>query len=170
MLAEPQIPNELRVKILKLMGYAFKGIYDRQLNYTGFFRNPLNAIVNRFEYQTGQTLRGIDSQTKIGQLVNDAGIKDLVKIVSVFLEEILRYPHLGDAILGCDFVAEINRHFREYHVMYEFAADGSGKIRATNIRSMYLHKETIAKPISLLTEIGFRGPLEEFEDAKEALD
>jgi hypothetical protein len=170
MLAEPQIPNKLRVKIIKMMGYVLKRLNDNSLRYGALFRNPLNAIVNLFEYQTGQTLRGVDSPTKIEQLVYNAGIKELVTIASLFLEEMLRYPHFSDTILQCDLIAEMNRLFREHKVKYEFAVNGSGKIHATSVRSKYLHGETVAKPITLLADVNFRGPLEEFEDAIEALD
>lgn len=163
MLAEPQIPNELRVKSIKLMGYAFNGLHGSSI-YNAIYRDPLNSIVARFEYKTGKFLQGINDQDKIEQLVIYAGIGDLVTIVSIFLEEMLNYPNIG-LVLKCDLIAEVNRNFSEHKVMYKFYVDGSGRVRAANIKSTYLYEETVATPTSLLTNEEFQGPLEEFEIA-----
>jgi hypothetical protein len=62
------------------------------------------------------------------------------------------------------------KFFREHGVGYEFIEAGGEEVIAVRIDSKYLHAEEIKKAMKLLYDVNFKGPLDEFDDAIEALD
>lgn len=70
------------------------------------------------------------------------------------------YHDLLEADEYLKFEENINNIFSMDNIGYEYK---DGKI--TPIVSEYLHEESIAPALSLLREVGFEGPLEEFEEA-----
>jgi hypothetical protein len=175
MLSEPHIPRQLRVQIFKLMEYSFggrSGVETIYPTYIGPYERIWDQLVQEFEYQKGRQLYGQDSIDKIGRLLDDTDISGFVTIITIFLEQArLRYldPELGKTMKYGDGVAEVNRLFRNHKIEYEFYVDDGGKAHANDIKSGYLYRETIAKTTSLLTNAGFKGPLEEFEIANDDL-
>jgi hypothetical protein len=173
MLSEPHIPDELRVKIFKLIAYSFggrSGVETIYPVYIGPYDQVWDRLVKEFEYQKGRELSGQDSIDKIVRLLDTADIRELVTITSIFLEQArLRYldPELRKTMEHGDGVEEINRLFREHEIEYEFYVDDAGKAHANDIKSGYLYEQTIAKPIRLLTNAGIKGPVEEFEIAND---
>jgi len=172
MLAEPQVPKELRVQIFRLMEHSFGRYSDIGLailpdddleQYRAWDR-----IVERYEYKKGLRRSEMGSEARMQELIDQAKLKDLVTIIRFFLEEATRQysnPAFTDTMKYRDGVEEINRLFKERKIEYKFSVDEAGKAHAADTKSTYLYKETIAKTTSLLSSQEFQGPLEEFEIA-----
>lgn len=67
-------------------------------------------------------------------------------------------------------IDRIHAIFKSHDFRFEIAESARGGFQAISIDSEYLHEEAISKPMKLLHDLDFRGPLEEFDDAIQALE
>ena len=126
---------------------------------------------------------GPNPEANVTEFLRKCDAKEAVDVVEYFLSEIkssplpqpplpprpnLPYPPRPFSFE--DNLRHINEIFREHGVGYEFIEESGEEVMAVRIDSKYLHAEVIKKAMKLLYDLNFKGPLDEFDDAIEALD
>lgn len=163
-LAEPDhytydyMPTELRQKIIYCMEDTLP-LSDKVWTH----------ISETLQREYGERWVSGSSQDKIRAVLESGDAEIVVDVIECFLSKI-RSPTNPYTSFFEDNLRHINEIFREYSVGYEFSKGVGNKVLGAKIDSKYLHKTATKKSMKLLYDLNFEGPLEEFDDAIEALD
>ena len=135
------------------------------------------------EYGRPFLVNGPNPDANVTEFLRKCDAKEAVDVVECFLSEIKSSPlpqpplpprpNLPYPPRFISFEANlrhINEIFREHGVGYEFIEESGEEVMAVRIDSKYLHAEVIKKAMKLLYDLNFKGPLDEFDEAIEALD
>jgi hypothetical protein len=154
------IPKELRQKIIFAMEDALQ-----------ILNHAWEHIEKTLEREYGRPFlaKGSSYRDRVTQFLRECEAKEVVDVVECFLSKI-RSSVLPNAPFFLKNLNHINEIFKEYGIGYEFLEKSTEEVFATRIDSKYLHNKAIKKTMKLLHDLNFEGPLEEFDDAIEALD
>jgi hypothetical protein len=168
------MPAELRQKIIFRMDDTL-GLRDVVWEY-------IEKTLIR-EYGRPFLVNGPNPERNVTEFLKKCEAKEAVDVVEIFLSEIKsspfpqpplpprpNLPFPPRPISFEDNLRHTNEIFREHGVGYEFSEEAGNEVRADRIDSEYLHVKAIKKTLKLLRDLNFEGPLEEFDDAIEALD
>lgn len=172
------LPREFKVQVIYLwrdVAAAFsKSYYPYKQNYDQLVRNHWQWVINTLTRETGvfelvPSFRSSLMDDCAGFLLKSDDVDQALSLIElsfyrfdkVLRQEISDSPfHRYVELNMDDIIAELNHRFREHAIGYQYA---EGQI--VEIKSQYLHSETVEPAIKLLQDAGFDGALQEFMDA-----
>jgi hypothetical protein len=120
------------------------------------------------EFGTRQLAGGSFSCERILNFIRKCDPTEFLKVILVFLA-LVQKPAMDVDVSFESVLGSIHTIFRTHHFEYEIIESAVGP-EAIRIDSQYLHEEVIKKTRKLLHDLKFLGPLEEFDEAIEALE